>query len=499
MVCSPAHPYIPHRLCRLLLSITRHLIPIAYLIYNHNPCLHPAILAMSYPFPISLPADSSTQGSNRSSSAPQSQSPPDMSFKNHLHLDMGTPSKVGNGASVTASLPITPAESNSQCDVSFSDGRSPRSSVFSSSVTGDEGPSPRSITSLPLPGRSQPAYYRIIRRFSNSPAYQDQEPFWFELSEDDPLYWVVAARQSRSRDSDVTDLELQQQPLQYIIAQVPKTLHDEQKRSGLRVTVDITRVINGTWYGRDAVYIGLVVNHFERKVPSTKIKIEVATGGLGDVSAEVYMKDPTPHQPTIVRIAPKKHYGSAIPVDQSTEVGIEGNVAPMSPVGGGLGLKGSLARTTNVSLERRQTIVGNSLSEPRQSIKTIFQIDAIENDVTKDGVYSELPVGMIIETKGKPIVVTVDVEPKQKVFDSTFRYVATKYFWNVPIYLDAKDWGLDGLPADLTREMSLWDSDIQKKLINYSVDYETVSWLDTVCGRWVPLHPLTLTQVLFGE
>lgn len=95
--------------------------------------------------------------------------------------------------------------------------------------------------------------------------------------------------------------------------------------------------------------------------------------------------------------------------------------------------------------------------------------------MTKDGVYDELPMGIVLETRGKPVVLTVDVEPKQKVFDSTFRYVAAKYFWGVPVYINHIDYVGDGLPDVLTREIDQWDHSVWKTLVNYSVDYETVS------------------------
>jgi hypothetical protein len=267
-----------------------------------------------------------------------------------------------------------------------------------------------------------------------------------------------------------------------MIKHVPYTAHDERKRSGLRVTVDVTRVIHGTYYGRTAVFVGLTVAHMDRKVPQTKVRIDVSPGGLGNVEYDDYVQDPSIHQPIIVRFAPKKHYGAATSVDKSQEIGGEGKLAAPAPISGS-GITASVKRTTSYALEKRQIITAHTSSEARQSTKTILELEALENSVTNDGIYDQLPLGIIIESRNKPIVLTVDVEPKQSVFNSTFRYVASSYHYTVPVYIDKEDWGADGLPEGCTREMEKWDNTIWRELVSYSE--ESVSW--TRIGLWLKL------------
>lgn len=319
------------------------------------------------------------------SSAPETQSPID-ELANSLHLALGVskphhsdtsnPSRprASSTSVITDPIAFTPASARHHGPISHSldetrsGTRSPFSagSVFSASTNDndedhEEGPSPRSVQSLPLPQHSQTPFYRFIRRLSNSSV---NAPTYLDLSPDDPLYWVLSAGLTRARDSDLTELEFAKGPPPYLMRQVPHTVYDERKRSGLRITVDVTRVINGTWYGRKAVYVGLQVAHTERKVPSTKIRVDVATGGLGDIDADTFFADPSAHQPVIVRIAPKKHYGSANPVDQSTEVGLEGRIAPPSPAGN-TGITANINRTSNITLEKRQVITAWTSSEAR--------------------------------------------------------------------------------------------------------------------------------------
>ena len=85
-------------------------------------------------------------------------------------------------------------------------------------------------------------------------------------------------------------------------------------------------------------------------------------------------------------------------------------------------------------------------------------------------------MGVIIETRSKPVVLTFDVSPTQGVFNKTFRYVTPSDFYTVPVYIDGQDWGLDGMPEEWSREMGGWDTKMWRHLVKYDEEYESVSW-----------------------
>jgi hypothetical protein len=258
------------------------------------------------------------------------------------------------------------------------------------------------------------------------------------------------------------------------ITEVPHLIHDEQKRSGLRTTIEITRVINGTWHGRSAVFIGLTVSHTERLIHQTTVRIDVSAGGFGDVAPDNYFDDLDTHQPIIAQFAPKKHYGAATDVDQSREVNLEGKLAGPSVITGS-GITGSVKKSTSFALQRRQVIRTYASSEAGQSTKTILTLKAKENKVTRDGVYDELPMGIIIDTRNKPVVLTAKVTPRQGVSNKVLKHRSGKYCYSAPVCIDTEDWVGDGLPAGLTREMEQWDDTVWRSLVEYGEDYESVS------------------------
>jgi hypothetical protein len=347
----------------------------------------------------------------------------------------------------------------------------------------DRGKSPTSIVSLPLSTSSKIRTYakpfnRLVQRFNTQPTY---EPTWLDTNPDQPIQWVIEAG-LRARWSDLVDVNILRRDQAYLIRHVPHTVHDEQKRSGLRVTVDVTRVIHGTYFTRPSVFVGLVVSHMNRKVPQTKIRVDVSTGGLGDLTHDEYLADPSIHQPVIVKFAPKKHYGDATSVDKSQDIGLEGKVSGPSTITN-TGVTATVNRSTSYSLKERHCITTHTSSEARKGTKTILELEALENTITKDGVYDQLAMGMIIETRSKPVILTFDVSPTQGVFNKTFRYVTPSDFYTVPVYIDGQDWGLDGMPDGWTREMGDWDTRIWRHLVKYDEEYESVSW--TRIGMWL--------------
>jgi hypothetical protein len=361
----------------------------------------------------------------------------------------------------------------------------------------DRGKSPTSIVSLPLSTTSKIRTYakpfnRILHRFDTQPTY---EPTWLDTTPSQPIHWVIEAG-LRARWSDLVDVDILRRDQAYLIRHVPHTVHDEQKRSGLRVTLDITRVIHGTYFTRPSVFVGLVVSHMNRKVPQTKIRVDVSTGGLGNLSHDEYLADPSIHQPVIVKFAPKKHYGDATSVDKSQDIGIEGKVSGPSTITN-TGVTATVNRSTSYSLKERHCITTHTSSEARKGIKTILELEALENTITKDGIYDQLARGMIIETRSKPVILTFDVSPTQGVFNKTFRYVTPSDFYTVPVYIDGQDWGLDGMPDGWTREMGDWDTRIWRHLVKYDEEYESVSW--TRIGMWLNICSLADLGGLVGR
>jgi hypothetical protein len=132
---------------------------------------------------------------------------------------------------------------------------------------------------------------------------------------------------------------------------------------------------------------------------------------------------------------------------------LEGKLAGPSAITGS-GITGSVKKTTSSALQKRQVIRSYASSEAGQSTKTILTLKAKENEVTKDGVYDELPMGMIIDTRNKPVVLTAKVTPRQGVSNKVLKHRSGKYSYSAPVCIDTGDWVGDGLTAGLTREWS---------------------------------------------
>lgn len=297
---------------------------------------------------------------------------------------------------------------------------------------------------------------------------------------DDPLFWVLRAGADSGRNPAFNDLHTSHGHPRYILHRVPHTLFDEKTWTGLRVTGKLTRILHGTWYGRQAVWVGLVVTHSDGEVYQTQVTVDVACGG--EVEAKDlpdYFEDPVPFQPHFVRAAPRRHYGSADAVERSDEAGLEGDVSAPTP-GGKIGVKGSVKRTTNIALEKRQAITSTIPSpsctsgDSAVSSETVRSLKAEQNEVTKDGVYEEMPMGMIIVTQGRPLVLSLQVEPKQKV---KFRPpTAGSYRRSAPVIIDSKDWKGDGLPDHVPTALEDWaKAGVWAQLVRYPEDFTSVS------------------------
>jgi hypothetical protein len=258
-----------------------------------------------------------------------------------------------------------------------------------------------------------------------------------------------------------------------MIKHVPYRMFDKKKRSGLRVSGHITKVIHGTYYDRPSVFIGYDISHTGRKAPKTKVRLNVSTGGLFDVTNEAYTAKPSDHQPFTVEFAPKEHYGEATPVDKAKAYTVGAKLSGPSTITNS-GLDGSATLSTGYALHERHTIMSHTSSiDPKENLKTVLKLEAKENPITEGGVYQQFAVGMIIETRGKPVVVTLDITPTQNKKDKV--KPGKRSFYAVPVWIGDKDRGLDGMPEGWTREMSGWDNDMWKHLVKYNVEGETVS------------------------
>lgn len=418
-------------------------------------------------------------------------------LSNRLELALGVPRSQ---VSSTISGPITPLPSliNTQSTPDLEHPKSVGSSPIATKNRPESEPSTPWSPKVTL--RKYGSLRRKDRSNSNPPKYlraatalpvTTPQPVPPDDDPAEPIYWVLSAGLTRARWSDLS-AEALERGRPYLNSNVPHLGHDEQKRSDLRVKVEINRVIHGTHYGRPSVYVGLTASHINRRVTQTDIRVDVSTGGLGDLTFWEYMTNPPIHQPSIVKFGPIQHYGDATSVETSQDVGLEAKVGgPVAMVNTGVGATINRSRTSTKN--ERHAISAFTTSEPRQSNRTIFKLQALENVITKAGVYKQLAMGLIIDTKDRPVVLTFDVEPKQPVFDSTFRHVVSSYFWTVPVYIDHQNWNEDGLPEGWTREMDKWDESIWKVLVNYNMENETVS--STLTERWAEL----IQQVLFGE
>jgi hypothetical protein len=256
-----------------------------------------------------------------------------------------------------------------------------------------------------------------------------------------------------------------------MIKHVPYRMFDKKKRSGLRVSGRITKVIHGTHYGCKSVFIGYNISHTGSKASETKVTLTVSTGGLFNVTNEAYEAKPSDHQPFIVEFAPKEHYGAPTPVNKARAYTFGGKLSGPSTDSG---LNGSTTSSTDYALHERHTIMGHTSSiGPKENLMTVLQLEAKENPITEVGVYHQFPVGMITVTRGRPVVVTLDISSTQNKKDNMG--IGKKSFYAVPVWIGHQDWGLDGMPQGWTREMSGWDNDMWKHLVEYNVEGETVS------------------------
>jgi len=138
------------------------------------------------------------------------------------------------------------------------------------------------------------------------------------------------------------------------------------------------------------------------------------------------------------------------------------------------GLDGCAKISKNYTLHKRHTIESHTSSTgPRENLKTVLKLTARQNSVEEHGIRKHFAVGMIIDTRGKPVVVTLDISPTQNMMDKV--KLGKKSFYAVPVLIGDHDWGLDGMPQAWTREMSGWDNDMWKHLVEYNVEGETVS------------------------
>jgi hypothetical protein len=251
-----------------------------------------------------------------------------------------------------------------------------------------------------------------------------------------------------------------------LIKHVPHKLFDETKRSGLRVTGSITKVIHGTYYERPSLFVGYDISHNHRKVPETKVRLNVFTGGRLNSAASPIQ------QPFIDAFAPEKHNGEATPVDKGKSYTFGGKVGPPSAIMDA-GLDASTNRSTSFTLNKRHTITAHTSSIAGEKFKTVLELEAKENSGTEDGVYDRIPMGTIIVTRGNPVVITLDIIPTQHKTDKL--RLGPKGFYAAPVWIGKGDWGLDGMPEGWTRKMEDWDTNMWKHLVKYHVEGQTVS------------------------
>jgi len=199
----------------------------------------------------------------------------------------------------------------------------------------------------------------------------------------------------------------------------------------------------------------------------------VSTGALNKVNNKTYIASPSDRQPFIVEFTSKEHYREATPVDKAEAYTVGAKLIGPSTVTNA-GIDGSATYTKGYALHERHTIMGHTSSiDPKENLETVLKLEAKQNPITEGGVYQQFAVGMIIETRGKPMVVTLDIHPTQNKKDRV--KPGGKSFYAVPVWIGDKDWGLDGMPEGWTREMSGWDDDMWKHLVKYNVEGETVS------------------------
>lgn len=292
---------------------------------------------------------------------------------------------------------------------------------------------------------------------------------------DSPMYWIAASGFSPPGslpDLLRDDYDAHRPP--FFLRRVPKPIYKQRRRSGLEVAVNVTRVINGTFMGRDAVFVGLSVEHHVRKAKATRVTVRLATGGLGqNLTFDHYKRFPGGTEPSISQFAPKRHSGSPSAIDRSSEVGFEGGFSPGLPTVGGANLAASVARTTSTSLERRHTIRAWTAGGAQSSALIVFTLVARENPVTQDGIYDQLPIGLVIETQSRPVLLSVTVEPDEGAFNN----LASGKPWSTPVYIDKTDWLGFGLPRKLSRKMDEWRQDVWAQLVDYPEEYASVSRL----------------------
>lgn len=296
----------------------------------------------------------------------------------------------------------------------------------------------------------------------------------------DPEYWIgTAGTRFREVGPDDPTIEFGTSP--HFIQGVPHAMHDVAKTSKLTITVNINRVIHGLWQGESAVFIGLTVSHHQTRVIETDVTLKVATGGLGDLSMEQYQSSRAMEEPVIRQFAPKTHYGVATSVNQSTTLGVSANLAPTTPIGSVGNLSGSASRTTEQVKDQRQVVTGYTSSEKRESNRTIFNLNALENASDASGIYTDLPIGLVIETRGKPVVLAVDVKSRLPS-SNQFSWFRDKRPLSVPVYVDGKEWLGESVRQPIPEEISEWDPGLWRRLVDYSGFADNVSAAQTICG-----------------
>jgi hypothetical protein len=314
---------------------------------------------------------------------------------------------------------------------------------------------------------------RITKHFHRHPRPTCGPPF----DPIQPIYWVGEAGK-KTQCAQLLDYFKIQEDEAHLIKHVYHEAFDEEKGSDLRVTGDIVRVIHGFWNEHPSVFLGYNISHHGRKVSQTKVRVEVSAGGLlDDVEYQTYKANPSKHQPFIVRIAPRKHYGKATDVENAENNSLGGKIAGPTAMTA-TAVKADANRSKVYATEERHTIKGHiSSSDSKHTLKTVFELEAEENPRTKAGVYEQFAMGMIIETRGKPVVVTLDITPTQTCNPiGWLRSIGgSKEPGAVPVWIGDGDWGLEGLPEGWPREMSQWNLEMWKQLVEYDDEGETVS------------------------
>lgn len=237
-------------------------------------------------------------------------------------------------------------------------------------------------------------------------------------------------------------------------------------------------MVNGTWHGEPASFISFTVGHeFLRvtdavRVLQSDLTIKVSTGGPGIMKNFDQQKGLK--APTIVKFAPKQILGPTSHIENTATDGVEGNLTTPSPVGklGGIRILGNRAMTTII--DKRQSIKGHVTSECGSANNTIFKLMACENPCNAQGIPVHLQFALVIKTRGRPIIISANVEPRFPNPPMFNNYYDEKIH-SVPAYLNADNWIPAGCPTfptaiDQWEGLGLWNG-----LVQYSGEDESVS------------------------